>query len=231
MNAEPKPVGRLRIIFFDAAGTLFHLPRGVGFHYREALLRHAVDREEAALGAAFREVWQEIEPPPLQTGPRSDDDRGWWREVVGRVLDRCGVGVGEVERGPFFEELYAEFVRPAVWRLYPEVPEVLAALAGRFELGVITNFDGRYRAIAEQLGIAHHFRHVVISSEVGADKPEPRIFQHALERAGIPAAEALHAGDDPICDWEGAERAGLRVFRLDRPRNSLRDLLAELRKK
>ena len=215
-----------RVVFFDAAGTLFHLPQGVGFHYREVLSRHGVDRDEAVLGAAFREVWAEIEPPALSAGPRPDDDRGWWREVVGRVLDRCGVGAEEVKRGPFFDELYAEFVRPAVWRLYPEVEEVLETLARRCVLGVITNFDGRFRAIAEQLGIARHFRHLVISSEVGADKPELRIFQRALEIAGVTAAEALHVGDDPVCDWQGAERAGLQVFRLDRPRNDLRALLA-----
>lgn len=217
-----------RIIFFDAAGTLIHLPQGVGYHYREVLARHGVEREEAALASAFRAVWQEVEPPQITAGPRPDDDRGWWRDVVARVLERCGVGEDEVDRGPFFEELYAEFIRPAVWQLYPEVSEVLEVLAERFELGVITNFDGRFRAIADQLGLGRHFRHVVISSEVGADKPAPRIFQRALEIAGVTAAEALHVGDDPVCDWEGAERAGLQVFRLDRPRNDLRDLLMQL---
>lgn len=215
---------RLRVIFFDAAGTLFHLPRGVGHHYREVLARHGVEREEKALGAAFAAVWQTIEPPTLAAGPRPDDDRGWWWEVVGRVLDRVGVRPQEVDRGPFFEELYTEFVRPAVWRLFPEVEDVLTMLGRRFELGVITNFDGRFRAIADELGISRHFRHVVISSEIGADKPDPLIFQRALEMAGVSAAEALHAGDDPECDWEGAEHAGLRAFRLDRPANSLHDL-------
>ncbi len=215
----------LKVIFFDAAGTLFHLPQGVGHHYREVLARHGVAREERDLGAAFRAVWNEIDPPPPSAGPRQDDDRDWWRDLVNRVLDRCGVGDRELNRSPFFDELYAEFVRPAVWRLYPEVSEVLAALVGRFELGVITNFDGRYRAIAEQLGIAQHFRHVIISSEVGADKPAALIFQRALQAAGVRADEAMHAGDDPVCDWQGAAAAGLRTFELRRPENTLLDLL------
>lgn len=228
MLIKPSGLDSPKVVFFDAAGTLFHLPRGVGYHYREVLARHGVEREEEALANAFREVWQEIEPPVITTRARPDDDRGWWREVVARVLDRVGVGADEVDQAPFFDELYAEFVRPAVWRLYPEVEEVLATLSRRYELGVITNFDGRFRAIADQLGIARYFRHVVISSEVGADKPDPLIFQRALETAGVTASEALHAGDDPVADWQGAKRAGLRVFRLDRPANSLRDLLSEL---
>jgi putative hydrolase of the HAD superfamily len=225
---RPAGLGFPKVVFFDAAGTLFHLPQGVGYHYREVLVRHGVERKEEALAHAFREVWQDIEPPMLTSGARPDDDRGWWREVVARVLERVGVRADEVDRGPFFDELYAEFVRPAVWRLYPEVEEVLSELRHRCELGVITNFDGRFRVIADQLAISRYFRHVVISSEVGADKPDPLIFRRALEIAGVSASEALHAGDDPVADWQGAERAGLRVFRLERPANSLRDLLNEL---
>ena len=215
-----------RVIFFDAAGTLFHLPRGVGYHYAEVLARHGVRREEAALDEAFRTVWSEMPVFASTAGARADDGKSWWRDLVGRVLDRCSVGEDQVDRGPFFEELYAEFVRPAVWTLYPETREVLETLAGRCPLGVITNFDGRFRKIATQLGIDHFFRYVVISSEVGADKPDTRIFQRAVELAGVAPREALHVGDDPTCDWEGAAAAGLQVFALDRPRNSLRDLLA-----
>lgn len=228
MDSEIRPPTRPKVVFFDAAGTLIHLPQGAGFHYADVLGRFGIRREEAMLEAVFREVWKGIEPPPPNAGPRPDDDRSWWRDLVGRVLDRCGIQPEELDRDAFFDELYAEFVRPAVWRLYPEVEGVLAALAGRFALGVITNFDGRFRTIADQLGIARFFRHMVISSEVGVNKPDPRIFRCALEMAGVSGAEALHAGDDPVADWEGAERAGLRVFRLARPGNSLRDLVSML---
>jgi hypothetical protein len=114
-----------RVIFFDAAGTLFHLPRGVGFHYAQVLARHGIGRDEETLDEAFRAVWSAMPVPEPTAGPRMDDDKGWWRDLVGRVLDRCGVSVHQVDRGPFFEELYAEFVRPAVWTLYPETLEVL----------------------------------------------------------------------------------------------------------
>ncbi len=213
-----------RVIFFDAAGTLFHLPRGVGFHYAAVLARHGVRREEAMLNDAFQTLWQEMPAPVPAEGPRADDGKGWWRDLVGRVLDRCEVGETDLERGTFFEDLYHEFVRPAVWRLYPETREVLERLAARFPLGVITNFDGRFRGIAAQLGIGHFFRYLVISSEVGADKPDPRIFRRAVELAGVAPAEALHVGDDAVCDWEGAAAAGLRAFALDRPRNDLRSV-------
>ena len=93
---------------------------------------------------------------------------------------------------------------------------------------MISNFDGRLRFILQHLGISKYFAHVFISSELGADKPDPEIFRRALKLIDLKPSEVLHAGDDPERDWEAASAAGLLVFRLDRRGNSLRDLLATL---
>jgi len=216
-----------RAIFFDAAGTLFHLPRGVGWHYREVARRHGANLDEAALNAAFRKAWKASAPPHETRVPRADDDRGWWQALVVNVLEECGTGP-ELNREAYFAELWSEFTKPGVWELFPETREVLSALRGRFRLGVISNFDSRLREILAQLGIAEFFDDVVISSEVGAEKPSPHIFGEALRRLGIEPDEALHAGDEAEADWHGAAAAGLRVFELDRRKNSLRDLLASV---
>ena len=84
------------------------------------------------------------------------------------------------------------------------------------------------RTILHHLGVAHFFSHIFLSSELGADKPDPLIYQRALKLSSRTAGETLHVGDDPIRDWQGAESAGLSVFHLERPRNSLRDLLTDL---
>lgn len=218
----------IEVIFFDAVGTLFHLPLGVGHHYREVALRHGCDIAEDDLRAAFTAVWQTMPPRPVTRVARADDDRGWWRELVGRVLERCNVAARALDRDAYFAELYREFTRPGVWELFPEVRPVLAGLHAHYRLGIISNFDGRLRVILQHLGIARYFQPIVISSEVGADKPDRWIFQHALEKAAVPPGAALHVGDDPVRDWQAAESAGLRCFRLARPVNSLRDLPAWL---
>ena len=125
----------------------------------------------------------------------------------------------------YFEAVYAHFAEPGVWEAFADVPGALAELrATGCRLGMISNFDRRLRRVLEDLGLLTSFEHVVISSEVGADKPDPRIFAEALRRFDVPAGRALHVGDDPHKDW-GAERVGLRVFRLERPRHTLRDVL------
>ncbi len=66
----------IEVIFFDAAGTLFHLPRGVGHHYREVALRHGCEIAEGDLRAAFAAVWKTMPLRPATRVARADDDRG-----------------------------------------------------------------------------------------------------------------------------------------------------------
>ena len=219
----------IRVIFFDAAGTLIGLPKGVAFHYCEVARRHGLHVPSELMNKVFRETWREMPVPTTTRVRRQDDDKGWWRRFVQRVLVKCNLPE-DVKFDPdtLFEELYIEFARPGVWALFPEARAVLARLASEFELGIISNFDGRLRVVLSELGVAPLFRHVVISSEVGADKPDPWIFQEALRLAGVRASEALHVGDEPASDWEGAARAGLKVFRLKRPEMTLNELVESL---
>jgi len=136
--------------------------------------------------------------------------------------------LSEFDRDNFFEIAYEHFAEAGVWELYPEVPGVLEQLRPRFQLAVISNFDGRLRFILQHLGISKFFAHVFLSSELGADKPDPEIYRRAVRLMNLKPNEVLHVGDDPQRDWEGACTAGLLIFRLDRPKNSLRDLLTFL---
>ena len=219
----------IRAILFDAAGTLFYLTKTVGDHYAYVGREVGLELDAQKLDSAFHAAWKQMPRRPAIDGPRKNDDKGWWRELVGHVFDQVAPSVNELDRDNFFEVAYEHFAEPGVWKLYPEVPGVLEELAPRFQLAVISNFDGRLRFILQHLGISSYFSYIFISSEVGADKPDPEIFRRALKIMHLNADEVLHVGDDPERDWKAAKAAGLLVFRLDRPRNSLRDLLADLK--
>ena len=219
----------IRAILFDAADTLFYLTKTVGDHYAYVGREVGLELDAQKLDSAFHAAWKQMPRRPAIDGPRKNDDKGWWRELVGHVFDQVAPSVHELDRDNFFEVAYEHFAEPGVWKLYPEVPGVLEELAPRFQLAVISNFDGRLRFILQHLGISSYFSYIFISSEVGADKPDPEIFRRALKIMHLNADEVLHVGDDPERDWKAAKAAGLLVFRLDRPRNSLRDLLADLK--
>jgi putative hydrolase of the HAD superfamily len=224
-NDDEKPP---KAIFFDAAGTLFHLTGTVGHHYEVVASEVGLTLDAHQLDGAFYSAWKKMPSRAAIDGPRENDDKGWWRELVDLVLDQVAPSLSGLDRDNFFEIAYEHFAEPGVWELYPEVPGVLEQLRPRFQLAVISNFDGRLRFILEHLGISKFFAHIFISSEIGVDKPDPEFYRRALKLIDLKPNEVLHVGDDPEKDWEAASAAGLSIFRLDRPKNSLRDLLTTL---
>jgi len=218
----------IKAIFFDAVGTLFRLTKTVGNHYAFVGREIGLDLDVRSLERAFHAACRQMPQRAAIDEPRENDDKGWWRELVDFVLDRVSPSLGEFDRDNFFEIAYEHFAEADVWQLYPEVPGVLEKLQSGFQLAIVSNFDGRLRFILEHLGISKYFVHVFVSSELGADKPDPEIYGRAVKLMNLKPNEVLHVGDDPKRDWEAATAAGLSIFRLDRPKNSLRDLATTL---
>src|SRR6266851_6255337 len=218
-----------RAIFFDAVGTLFYLTKNVGDHYALVASEVGLKLDPAPFDRAFFSAWKQMPARVAIDGPRENDDKDWWRELVDLILDQVAPELDEIDRDNFFEVAYEHFAEAGVWELYPEVPDVLEKLRPRFPLAVISNFDGRLRMILEQLGVSKFFPHVFLSSELGADKPDPEIFRLALNVLRLQPNEVLHVGDDPQRDLKAGTAAGLSIFQLDRKKNSLRDLLGLLK--
>ena len=104
------------------------------------------------------------------------------------------------------EEVFAVFYRARnEVTLYDDVLPALERLHGRYRLFAISNGNADLAAI----GLARFFEHAVAARDAGVLKPDPRIFALLLQRAGVVAEHALHAGDDVVADVEGARRAGI----------------------
>ncbi len=104
------------------------------------------------------------------------------------------------------EDVFAVFYRARnEVTLYDDVLPALERLHGRYRLFAISNGNADLAAI----GLARFFEHAVAARDAGVLKPDPRIFALLLQRAGIAAERALHAGDDAVADVEGARRAGI----------------------
>jgi HAD superfamily hydrolase (TIGR01509 family) len=70
------------------------------------------------------------------------------------------------------------------------------------------------RKILERRGLLDYFSVITFSDECGIRKPDPEIFRMTLEQIGVAPAEAVHVGDDPVLDVEGAKAAGMRVIQM-----------------
>ncbi len=221
----------LQALFFDAAGTLIRPAQPVGLTYSQFAARLGVQTEPEALMTAFREVWTMTPPPfhPVERPPE-DDDRGWWRGLVGDVFARVlGGSLPENTLENLFGDLYCHYARPQAWTVFNDVLPALSELVRDHRLFVLSNFDRRLRNILAGHDLMRFFVHVIISSEVGAAKPHARMFQAALEDADCPPGFCLHVGDDMICDVEGAQSSGIQAFHVDRPENGLAALVQKVR--
>jgi putative hydrolase of the HAD superfamily len=213
----------IRVVTFDAGNTLIRLSLPVGATYAAAAKRFEAELNPIDLEHAFRAAWKTAPRLPDVPGPRPDDGRSWWREVVLQTLENARV---EVEPfNAFFDAVYKEFALPGIWRLEPGALELLQDLRGAgFRLGIISNFDLRLYEILRHVGVLDLFEHIVVSSQVGADKPSPRIFEEALRRFAVEPAELLHVGDDEKADGDGARAVGIQAFVLGFPGSGLRGL-------
>ncbi len=95
----------------------------------------------------------------------------------------------------------------------PGRPELLDWLAGRYRLGLVSNFDysPTVRRILQDGAILDRFDAVVVSDAVGWRKPSPRIFEATFARLGVHAQECLFVGDRPDIDVAGAKAVGMQV--------------------
>src|SRR6516164_9331144 len=151
----------IRAILFDAAGTLFYLTKSVGDHYAHVGREVGLDLDAQQLERAFHAAWQQMPRRPAIDGPCENDDKDWWRELVGRVFDQVAPSLSELDRDNYFEIAYEHFAEADVWQLYPEVSKVLEQLRPRFQLAVASNFDGRLRLILQHLGISNYFSYIL----------------------------------------------------------------------
>jgi putative hydrolase of the HAD superfamily len=217
----------IRVVTFDAAGTLIRLLHPPGTIYAQTARLFGYNLDPTRVQDAFRITWKTFAPPPESAGPRPDDDRGWWQELVAKTMERAQYRILPFD--DYFATVYQTFARPGVWELFPDVPPILTDLIRLgIRLGVISNFDRRLYDILDHLSVRDAFEHVIISSEVGVRKPAARIFQVAAQRFNVETNEILHVGDESAADVTGAGAAGLVGLLLDRKIANLSSILSFL---
>lgn len=217
MTYTPLP----QVIFLDAVGTLFGVAGSVGHIYGEIAQRHGVTVDPQGLNQAF---FRTFKAAPTMAFPGCDPatipqrEYHWWRVLAQQTFSSAGVVDQFVDFDRFFADLYAHFATAAPWKVYPDVPVALQRWQRRgIELGIISNFDSRLYLVLEALHLADFFQSVTISSETGAAKPNPLIFQTALQKHRCDPSQAWHLGDSKDDDFHGAKGAGLWGVWLKRP--------------
>ena len=197
-------------LFLDAGGVLVN-PNWQ--RISDALAAHGVRVTPDALAVAEPRAKHQLDVPDL-IRHSNDSQRGW--TYFNLVLQHAGIA-----RSPgtdaALEELHAYHASHNLWELVPEgVVPALERLRARVpRLVVVSNANGRLHVVMERLGLARFFDVMLDSHLEGVEKPDPRLFELALERAGGRKETTLHVGDFYWIDVQGARAAGLRAVLLD----------------
>lgn len=150
------------------------------------------------------------------------DWAGSWHSYLDQYIEACAPP--DADREEIHVHLDSEFADAALWvRVVPGVLDELRTLAETgVALGIVSNADG---LIGERLrnfeilqvgpGLGVTADCIIDSGAVGVMKPDPRIFEIALDALGADAASTWYVGDMPAIDVVGARRAGIRPFAMD----------------
>lgn len=207
----------IRAVFFDAGYTLLCMdPDQVTIFLRVCdELSIGIDRARLADGVAKANSLLAPRAARLQPLPFSQaavDE--FWTRYNHALLSLAALDPGDARHA---ELVYRRFTAAISWRIYDEVRPVLSMLRRRgIALGIISNWTGDLEDILHKLELHGDFDFVLDSARLGYEKPHAQIFHEAVHRARIAPSSALHVGDSPEHDVEGALASGLRAVLLDR---------------
>ena len=144
----------------------------------------------------------------------NDASRGWLYFEL--VLKYAGIPRDD-RTAAALRDLAAYHAEHNLWETVPaEVPAALERLRdGGRRLAVLSNANGTVTRLFERLGLGRHFDHILESWVEKIEKPDPRFFTRALDRAGADPATTLHVGDLYHVDVQGARAAGIEGWLLD----------------
>jgi putative hydrolase of the HAD superfamily len=214
-----------KVIFLDAAGTLFDVRGSVGEVYQKLANSFGVTVSSEELNTAFFQSLVFASPmafPGIEAAKIPQLELDWWQTVSAKAFEIAGVYQQFSDFPKFFAELYAHFATAEPWFVYPDVLPALNRWQEQgIELAVVSNFDSRLYAVLKALNLAEYFTSVTISTEVGAAKPDSLIFTSALQKHNCLAENVLHIGDSFKADYCGARSAGLNAVWLNRQQETL----------
>ncbi len=202
----------LRALFLDVGNTLLHEQPSRFELYAQAARKHGCDIATEQMAAHMRQAHAEL-PRWVQGSFRYTDP--WFEVYIERIFHQT-LGLPKEELAELSKELFARFSDPATFRLHEGGLELLELARERqLRIGIISNWSGRLPRLLDQLDLTRRVDFVLCSALERLEKPSAEIYTRALDRAGVRAEEALHAGDDIEKDILGAQRLGIRAVLVD----------------
>lgn len=224
MAGDPQQkVDMIEIVFFDAGETLLRphpsfseLFASTSRAYGVEVSPEDVHRVQSEMAPHLVDLVEDAEAEENLSYKGSslseEESERFWMHLYRRLLRALGIEDEGLARA-----LFDVFSSSASYKLFDDVlPTLDAVSAAGYRMGLISNFERWLEQMLVDLEVGHHFEPSIISGIVGIEKPDPAIYELALERAGVAPENAVHVGDSPEMDVRPAASIGIQGILLDR---------------
>ena len=206
----------LDAIVFDVGGTLIHMKPTRAEIFARVLLANGFKVDPTILDKAIRKADRTLDEEFAEL--EGGGDSAFWKRFDHLVLEEIEF-VGDLDRmhHALIDEFNGFMANVETWVDYPETRGVLHDLRKRgFTLGVISNATNLVRRVLDNLDLSKNFDFVIVSDEVGVNKPSAKIFKMAADKARTSPNRMLFIGDKLWTDVKGAVGAGMNAILVDR---------------
>jgi putative hydrolase of the HAD superfamily len=207
----------IQAVFFDAGYTLLCMDPDQRTLFLRACAQLDIEIVEERFAEAVARANALLAPRKPGAVPRPFSQEavdGFWTTYNHTLLSCCARRPEDAAKAGL---VYRRFTDAIGWRIYDEVRPVLGRLrTSGIRLGVISNWTGDLEDVLRACGLHQEFDFILDSARLGHEKPHREIFREALQRAGVACGSALHVGDSPEHDVEGALGCELGALLLDR---------------
>lgn len=201
-------------IWFDIGYTLLYQQREKIYvqYLKEHNIHIPLQKIEEAYHYADKLFMREY---PGILGTKTDHFYPWYLGVVNHYLQLAF----HLESQNRFMQKEIQETKP-YWLPFPFTKDVLQTLKqDGYQLGVISNWDQSARSLLDYYRLIDYFDQIIISSEVGIEKPSKQIFELALMQGNTKSEESIYVGDNYYDDVVGGAKAGLKTYLINRFEN------------
>lgn len=208
----------IRAIFFDVGFTLLRPHPSLTEIVRTTCAQAGLNlslQELRERGAVVEQYF--FQAQHVQRGTWADNDAitQAWTEYFGLLLEPFVPDDGG-QRARQVAEVVRAFDYHTSWQPYPDVHPALDALRGRYTLGLISDWGIGLGPILRELGLLEYFDFLVVSATSRRAKPDPHLFDLALQRGDALGEYTVYVGDSYVQDILGARGAGINPVLIDR---------------
>lgn len=203
-------VSRFKLITFDVTNTILKLKDPPGLKYANLGAMYGIKCRKDVVQTNFALNLKKMNKTHPNFGLKTNQMtwENWWKKLVVDTFRDSECDAPDEKLDIVASQLIELYKTNHCWKYVDGAVGLLSFLNyKKIPLGVISNFDPRLEDILVNMRIRRFFRFVLTSYEAGAEKPDPGIFNKAMDKSGQPTLkpeECLHIGDDVLLDYFAA---------------------------